>query len=129
MTALAFPKTKKYGKIDTSGLLFPKTKRKKERKVHGKSILQDEKVCYITGYAGSGLHKHHIYFGDGQRDISDEMGFWVYIRNDWHESEYGVHGRDGHQLDLRLKRECQRKYEETHSRKEFMSLIGRNYLD
>ena len=57
------------------------------------------------------------------------MGFWVYLRHDWHEAEYGVHGRDGHELDLRLKRECQREYETTHSREEFMALIGRNYLD
>jgi hypothetical protein len=30
---------------------------------------------------------------------------------------------------LMLKRHCQMKFEETHSREEFMSLIGRNYLD
>lgn len=129
MTALAFPKTKKYGKIDTSGLAFPKTKQKKARQSHGKSILQDGKCCYITGYEGENLHKHHIFFGAGQREISEKMGFWVYLRHDWHEAEYGVHGRDGHELDLRLKRKCQRKYEATHSREEFMALIGRNYLD
>ena len=33
------------------------------------------------------------------------------------------------QTDLLLKRECQRKFEETHSREEFMKIIGRNYLD
>lgn len=129
MTALAFPKTKKYGKIDTSGLAFPKTKQKKARQSHGKSIMQDGKYCYLTGYEGENLHKHHIFFGVGQREISEKMGFWVYLRTDLHEAEYGVHGRDGHELDLRLKRECQRKYEATHSREEFMNLIGRNYLD
>lgn len=129
MTALALPKKKKYGKIDTSGLAFPKTKRKKERQNHGKSILQDERCCYLTGYEGENLHKHHIFFGVGQREISEKMGFWVYLRHDWHEAEYGVHGRDGHELDLQLKRECRRKFEEGHSREEFMALIGRNYLD
>ena len=129
MTALAFPKTKKYGKIDTSGLAFPKTKQKKARQSHGKSILQNGKYCYLTGYEGENLHKHHIFFGVGQREISEKMGFWVYLRTDLHEAEYGGHGRDGHELDLRLKRECQRKYEATHSREEFMYLIGRNYLD
>lgn len=39
-----------------------------------------------------------------------------------------MHGRDGHALDLRLKQDCQRKFEETHSREEFMAIIGRNYL-
>lgn len=129
MTALAFPKTKKYGKIDTSGLAFPKTKQKKSRQSHGKSIMQQEKRCYMTGYAGPSLHKHHIFFGSGQREISERCGFWVYLKPELHEGEYGVHGRDGHELDLRLKRECQRKYEAIHSREEFMDLIGRNYLD
>ena len=91
--------------------------------------MQQEKRCYMTGYAGPSLHKHHIFFGSGQREISERCGFWVYLKPELHEGEYGVHGRDGHQLDLRLKRECQRKYEKTHSREEFMALIGRNYLD
>ena len=29
---------------------------------------------------------------------------------------------------MMLKRHCQMKYEETHSREEFMALIGKNYL-
>ena len=45
------------------------------------------------------------------------------------QSEDGVHGKNGHELDLMLKRHCQMKYEETHSREEFMALIGKNYLD
>lgn len=39
-----------------------------------------------------------------------------------------MHGRDGHETDQRLKRACQRRFEETHSREEFMIIIGRNYL-
>ena len=69
MTALALPKKKKYGKIDTSGLAFPKTKQKKSRQSHGKSILQQEKECYITGYMGENLHKHHIFFGSGHSPV------------------------------------------------------------
>ena len=93
-----------------------------------KSILQSEKQCYITGSTYN-LHKHHIYAG-GRRRISEENGFWVYLRGDLHnQSNIGVHGKDGHELDLTLKRVCQRAYEETHSREEFMKLIGKNYLD
>ena len=29
---------------------------------------------------------------------------------------------------MQLKQICQRKFEETHSREEFMAIIGRNYL-
>ena len=93
-----------------------------------KSILQSEKVCYVTGSTYN-LHKHHIYAG-GRRKISEENGFWVYLRGDLHnQSNIGVHGKDGHYLDMKLKRECQAAYEETHSREEFMELIGKNYLD
>jgi hypothetical protein len=94
-----------------------------------KSILQDEKVCYITGQTNN-LHKHHIYFGNPGRRISEENGFWVYLCGRLHnQSEDGVHGKNGHELDLMLKRHCQMKFEETHSRAEFMALIGKNYLD
>lgn len=93
-----------------------------------KSILQAEKECYITGSTYN-LHQHHIYAG-GRRKISEENGFWVYLRGDLHnQSDEGVHGKNGHELDLTLKMVCQRVYEETHSREEFMALIGKNYLD
>lgn len=93
-----------------------------------KSILQTEKECYLTGSTYN-LHKHHIYFGNPGRKISEKNGFWVYLTGALHnQSNDGVHGKNGHELDLKLKRDCQRKFEETHSREEFMKLIGRNYL-
>ena len=45
------------------------------------------------------------------------------------QSNEGVHGKNGHELDLMLKRHCQMAYEKTHSREEFIKLIGRNYLE
>lgn len=90
------------------------------------SILQCEKYCYISG-SERDLHLHHIYHGTGLRKISDENGFWCYLNYKYHNgSNKGVHfNRD---LDLHLKRECQKKFEETHTRAEFMALIGKNYL-
>lgn len=91
-----------------------------------KSIMQTEKECFITGSTYN-LHLHHIYFGYGLRKISDKHGFTVWLRADWHNmAEYGVHFN--RELDLKLKQECQRKFEETHTRAEFMELIGQNYL-
>ncbi|WP_101908851.1 hypothetical protein [Marasmitruncus massiliensis] len=91
-----------------------------------KSILQDDKECFAT-QSTSNLHKHHIFFGNGYRKISENNGFWVWLRQDWHNGEdYGVHSN--RQFDLKLKRQCQAKFEETHSHEEFMRLIGRNYL-
>ena len=41
-------------------------------------------------------------------------------------SDEGIHFNK--ELDLEVKRDFQREYEKTHTREEFMSLIGRNYL-
>lgn len=91
-----------------------------------KSILQDEKVCYVSG-STIGLDLHHIYFGNPGRKISDKNGFTVYLRHDIHMA---LHERRKpfERLNEELKMACQRKFEETHSREEFMALIGRNYL-
>lgn len=92
-----------------------------------KSIMQDKRECYITKKK-YGLHKHHIYFGFANRRISEEHGFWVWLTPELHNmSNDGVHFNTA--FDLSLKRECQKKYEETHSREEFMKLIGCNYLE
>ena len=43
-----------------------------------KSILQDEKKCYVTGRT-DGLELHHIYFGNPNRKISDKNGFVIQV--------------------------------------------------
>ena len=87
--------------------------------------MQDEKKCYISGVE-YGLHLHHIFHGPN-RKISDRQGFTVYLRSDIHMALHD-HRKPYEKLDGILKRECQRKFEETHTREEFMALIGRNYL-
>ncbi len=90
-----------------------------------KSILQDKKECYITGRTDR-LHLHHIYFG-ANRKISDKNGFTIWLIPELHNmSNQGIHfNRD---FDLAIKRDCQRKYEENHTREEFIKLIGKSYL-
>lgn len=89
------------------------------------SILQKEKRCYFCG-AVNGLHLHHIY-GGANRSISDRNGFVVYLCVRHHTGEQtGVHGDEA--LKNRLKKICQREFEKTHSREEFMRLIGKNFL-
>ncbi len=87
--------------------------------------MQNRKECFYTGRAYP-LHKHHIYAGKN-RQISEQNGFWVWLIPELHNmSGCGVHSDK--ELDLQLKQICQRKYEETHSRADFIKLIGRNYL-
>lgn len=91
------------------------------------SIMQDEKKCYLTG-ARSGLHKHHI-FGSFNRDNSEKYGLWVWLKWDHHiaDSPHRTPHNDA-EIDLMLKREAQRKFEQSHSREEFMRIFGRNWL-
>ena len=73
-----------------------------------------------------GLHKHHI-FGGAWRDISEREGFWVYLYWSLHTGNMkAVHNNFA--FDKALKQECQAKYEETHTREEFIKLIGRSFL-
>lgn len=94
-----------------------------------KSILQNEKRCFITGYKGAGLHKHHV-FGAYNRRLSEMYGLWVWLRWDYHiaDSPHRTPHNDS-EVDLMLKRTAQRKFEETHTRQEFMLIFGRNYLE
>lgn len=90
---------------------------------HNYSILQGKsKRCYFTDTETGPLERHHIYFGAGMRQISDKHGFWVWLKPEWHRGTQGVHGRDGHKIDLRLKQDCQRKFEETHTRQSLWQL-------
>ena len=92
------------------------------------SVLQGyDKKCYMTDRE-YGLHKHHIYYGRKNREVSDKNGFWVWLIPEYHNtSELGVH-KGNHELDLALKEVCQSAYEETHTREEFRTLIGKSYL-
>lgn len=89
-----------------------------------KSILQEDKVCFICG--NTQVHEHHIYFG-ANRKASENNGFKVYLCPYHHNmSDEGVHFNK--ELDIQLKKMCQEKFEEKHTREEFMKIIGKNYL-
>ena len=94
-----------------------------------KLVMQNKKECWFCKQQ-YGLHLHEIYFGTANRPISIKNGFQVYLCGYHHN--LGGNGKCVHQckqMDLELKRACQKKFEETHTREEFMQLIGKNYLD
>ena len=96
---------------------------------HTWSILTGkDKRCFVTGRE-NGLQKHHIFHGSGKREISDRNGFWCYLIPEKHLAGLGgLHANPGNGLDRVLKCICQREYEKTHSREEFIDLIGKNYI-
>lgn len=92
-----------------------------------KSILQNKKESYISGQT-YGLEEHHIFFGNANRKVSEQNGFKVWLTYLEHRGTYGVHGKFGHELDLKLKQDCQKEYMKTHTKEEFIKLIGKSYI-
>lgn len=92
-----------------------------------KSIMQDEKHCYVCG-ATQGLHLHHIFYGTANRKLSDKYGCTVYLCPYHHTaSKNAVHV--DHNFDVGLKRVCQRKLEaEGWSREQFIKTFGRSWV-
>jgi hypothetical protein len=105
---------------------FPKAPKKKHKadKVQ-KIILQDTKVCYVTGRT-DGLALHHIFYGNGKRNLSDKYGLTVWLRHEWHTGNEGVHFKPT--LDKDLKQLAQRAFEQVYGRELFVKEFGRNYL-
>lgn len=65
------------------------------------SIIQKEKMCYVCGTTQN-LHLHHIMFGKNRKK-ADEDKLTVYLCWQHHEGTNGVHGKNGHELDMELK--------------------------
>ena len=97
-----------------------------------KSYMQKNKECYLCrkfyGIENTvGLHEHHIFEGNANRRISEEIGAKIWLCAKHHNmSNYGIHFNKG--VDLEVKKEAQMRYEKDHSREEFIEKIGRSYL-
>lgn len=92
-----------------------------------KSILQDEKKCYICGTTLN-LHLHHIYAGVANRKISDADGCVVYLCQPHHTGAHGVHSN--RKLDLTLKVHCQAEWQRHYNKStsDFIGRYGKSYL-
>ena len=93
-----------------------------------KSVLQEEKECFVCGTTLN-LHDHHILFGKPNRQHSEKRGLKVWLCIYHHTgSDEAVHNNRA--LDLRLKRIAQEYYEQNYgTREDFRHEFGRNYLD
>ena len=116
-----------------SDLKYAKSKQAKKRKVHKESILQKKDgYCYLcmklhNDYIRKITQEHHI-FGGPNRPISEAEGMKVYLCLEHHI--YGPEAVHRNNKTMRyLQQAAQREYEKTHTRKQFMRLFGRNYLE
>jgi len=79
--------------------------------------------CFFCGYH---IHtaRHEVYRGN-YRQKSKRMGYWVNLCPDCHNE---VHKFPNDGIDKWLKQKGQIKFEEKHSREDFIKEFGRNYL-
>lgn len=90
------------------------------------SILQKEKRCHVCRTTID-LHEHHVFFGTSNRKNSEKYGLKVWLCGYHHNmSAKGVHFNK--ELDLKIKRLAQAKFEETHTRDEFRAIFGKSWL-
>ena len=94
-----------------------------------KSIIQSKKECFIcrVNYdvtTTNELHEHHIF----EEKPSEKYGLkiWLCHRHPISNPRYSI--RYQKQLDLELKQLAQMKFEETHTRKEFIEHFIKSYL-
>lgn len=92
------------------------------------SIIQNEKKCFICGRINA-LHCHHILFGKSRKK-SDKDGLMVYLCYEHHEGTNGVHGKNGHSLDITLKKIAEKRWCEYYGKTidDFIKEYGRNFL-
>lgn len=92
------------------------------------SLLTDDmETCYVSG-ATNNIHIHEVFYGTANRTKSIEYGCCVPLTACLHNmSDKGVHYNKT--LDMRLKREMQKAFEEKYSHEKFMEVFHRNYLE
>ena len=89
------------------------------------SIITDKRECYIC-HSTNQLQSHHIFTGCN-RKASEKYGLKVYLCMHHHTGNDGVH--NGNELWYKkLQVVAQSKFEETHTRDEFMQVFHKNYL-
>jgi hypothetical protein len=69
----------------------------------------------------------NVFYGTANRKKSEEFGCWVYLCAGHHNmTDYSVHFNK--ELDLKLKKECQKEFEKYGSREDFRRIFGKSYL-
>lgn len=93
------------------------------------SIMQKDKECYICRTT-SNLHLHHCLYGTSGRKKATQYGLMVYLCQEHHTGNTGVHHNPNKGYDLLIKRAAQRAFEANHgTREDFIKEFGRNYLE
>lgn len=98
-----------------------KTNKLKKLERNRKSILTDDlNKCFICGRLAVDIHE---IYSAGSRKQSMKYNFCVPLCRQCHQ-----HITLNYDDNLKLKKLCQSKFEENHTREEFMQIIHKSYL-
>lgn len=139
MEGLMFPKPEKEEKMRKRLVQRTPLKAKKryqykpKRKKLTESIIQlDKSRCFLcgrrNGYGVNALEAHHILEGIGKRAASEKYGLKVYLCGVTCHREGPKSAHKCKDTREALTKLAQEKFEETHSREEFVLVFGKNYL-
>jgi hypothetical protein len=103
--------------------MYPKPKKHKKRAKNNPRPTENDLCKYHnTPFAQT----HEVFEGTGQRQLSIKYGMQVKLCNECHR-DIQTHPLQGR--DLALKQEFQNRFEQEHTRQDFIRLFGRNYLE
>ena len=89
-------------------------------------FTDDMDHCFFTGSAL--VERHHI-FGGSSRKASEKYGFVVPLRPDLHPNGVQADRSKSKEIDLYLKQNAQKYFEENcGTREEFRGIFGKSYL-
>lgn len=93
-----------------------------------KSIISEKKECYVCKTINN-LHLHHIMFGKNRKK-ADKDGLTIYLCYEHHEGTNGVHGKNGHDLDIKLKQLAEKRWIEYYDKDidAFIREYGKNFI-
>lgn len=92
-------------------------------------IVDNFNRCLVCG-SYLNIHKHEIFFGRGKRELSIKYGLVVPLCGRHHnQSNDGVHGKNGHKLDIELKKTGQKAFQYHYPDLDFLEIFHKNYLD
>lgn len=108
-----------------------KKKETKAERLEKERKAKQKHICFLCARNGDYRPKiteeHHVFFGSGLRDVSEENGFKCDLCIPHHRTgPEAVHNNQ--ETREYLCRIFQQQYERTHTHEEFMELVHKNYL-
>ena len=84
-------------------------KKKSDPKIYKQAFERSQGLCEICG-SSDRVEMHHIIYGSGKRVQCERLESVIFLCNKHHHQDNGIHGKNGHILNLILKQRLQDNY-------------------